>query len=69
MAVPAEMTGRLKLAVAKAVMVAGMTAAGISWVEGRGRIHSSLCSHAGVRFRFSFSLVFLWEEGRFQATA
>jgi hypothetical protein len=63
------MTGGLKLAVAKAVMVAGTRAASIGWVEGRGRFHSSLRSHAGVRFRFSFSLVFLWEEGRFQATA
>ncbi len=68
MAAPAGMTGGLMLAVAKAVRVAGTRAASLSWVEGRGRFHSSLRSHAGVRFRFFFSSVFYWGEGRFQAT-
>jgi hypothetical protein len=36
MAMPAVMTGGLKLAVAKAVMVAGTRAASLDWVEGRG---------------------------------
>jgi hypothetical protein len=53
MAAPAGMTGGLKLAVAKAVMVASL-----DWVEGRGRFHSSLRSHAGARFRSFFSSVF-----------
>ncbi len=58
MAAPAGMTGGLMLAVAKAVRVAGTRAASLSWVEGRGRFHSSLRSHAGVRFRFFFSSIF-----------
>ncbi len=41
----------------------------LGWVEGRGQLHLSPRSPAGVRFRFSFSSVFSWGEGRFQATA
>jgi hypothetical protein len=68
MAASAETIDGLSLAGRKsAVRVVGGEVS-LDWVGGRGEIHCSLRSPAGVLPRFFSSLVFSQEEGRIRAT-
>ncbi len=68
MAVSAEAIDGLSLAWRKSAVRVVRGEVSLDWVGGRGEIHRSLRSPAGVLPRFFSSLVFSQEEGRIRAT-